>query len=68
VLFMPSTVAFIEGLEEEPIGDELEALLYYMNGYGFHSRLFVSWYHFACHPLCHTEYSSCLSSTCWLIG
>jgi hypothetical protein len=42
VLFMPSTVALIEALEEEPIGAELEVLEYYMHGYGFTSRLHVS--------------------------
>jgi hypothetical protein len=42
VLFMPSTVALIEALEDEPIGDELEVLDYYMHGYGVTSRLFVS--------------------------
>jgi hypothetical protein len=43
VLFMPSTVALIEALEEEkPIGYELEPLDYYMTGYGFASRHFVS--------------------------
>ena len=41
VLFMPSTVALIEALEEEPTGYELEALDYYMHGYGFTSRHFV---------------------------
>jgi hypothetical protein len=71
VLFMPSTVEFIEDLETEPIGHELEALSHYMYGYGCISRLFVSvvdWSHFACRPWCHTEYSSCLSCSCWLIG
>jgi hypothetical protein len=53
VLFMPSTVALIEALEDEPIGDELEVLDYYMHGYGFTSRLFVSFavsclLHFVC--------------------
>jgi hypothetical protein len=50
VLFMPSTVTLIEALKEEPIGHELEVLDYYMNGYGFTSRYFVSlaaWCHFA---------------------
>jgi hypothetical protein len=42
VLFMPSTVALIEALEEEPIGYELEVFDYYMHGYGFTSRHFVS--------------------------
>ena len=41
VMFMPSTVALIEALEKEPVGDELEALTYYMAGYGFASRKFV---------------------------
>jgi hypothetical protein len=39
---MPSTVALIEALEEEPIGYELEVFDYYMHGYGFTSRHFVS--------------------------
>ena len=43
VIFMPSTVALIEALEQEPIGDELESLTYYMAGYGFTSRKFVSY-------------------------
>jgi hypothetical protein len=43
LLFMPSTVALIEALEdEEPIGYELEPFDYYMNGYGVTSRHFVS--------------------------
>jgi hypothetical protein len=42
VLFMPSTVALIEALEEDPIGYELEVFDYYMHGYGFTSRHFVS--------------------------
>jgi hypothetical protein len=40
---MPSTVALIEALEHErPIGYELEALEYYMTGYGVTTRHFVS--------------------------
>ena len=43
VLFMPSTVALIEALEDErPIGYDLEPLVYYMHGYGFTSSYFVS--------------------------
>jgi hypothetical protein len=71
VLFMPSTVEFIEDLESEPMGHELEALLRYMYGYGCISRLFVSvadWCRFASRPWCHTWNSSYLSCACWLIG
>jgi hypothetical protein len=46
VIFMPSTVALINALEEDPIGDELEILFYYMDGYGFMSRKFVSYLFF----------------------
>jgi hypothetical protein len=42
VLFMPSTVALIEALVDESIGGELDVLHYYMHGYGFISRSFVS--------------------------
>jgi hypothetical protein len=58
VMFMPSTVALIEALEDEPIGDELEVLDFYMHGYGFASRLFVSFavsrlLHFVCRTQTH---------------
>jgi hypothetical protein len=71
VLFMPSTVSLIKDLENEPIGHELEALLYYIYGYGYTSRFFVSvadWCHFECRPWYHTEYPLHLSPVCLLIG
>jgi hypothetical protein len=71
VRFLPATVSLIKYLEYEPVGHEVASLLHYMIGYGFASRWFVSvadWCHFACRPWYPTEYSSCLSSACWLIG
>ena len=43
VIFMPSTVALIVALEQEPLGNGLEVLVYYMEGYGFSSQIFVSY-------------------------
>jgi hypothetical protein len=73
VLFTPSTVALIEALDdEEPIGYELEPLVYYISGYGFTSRHFVS---FAI--LCHfhfflsdklTMFVVCVLSGSYLVG
>jgi hypothetical protein len=49
LIFMPSTVALVwafEDAEEESIGNELEVLEYYMDGYGFYSHKFVSYLDF----------------------
>ena len=40
--FMPSTVDLIEELEAEIIGDKLEVFVFYVFGYGYSSRRFVS--------------------------
>jgi hypothetical protein len=42
ILFMPSTFALIVALEEELDDEQLEVFDYYMDGYGFTSRKFVS--------------------------
>ena len=46
VVFMPSTVAMIEALEAANITEALEPIDYYMSGYGFTSRRFVSFLDF----------------------
>ena len=42
VEFMPSTVALIQELAETDMGKDLTIFNWYMNGYGFYSRKFVS--------------------------
>lgn len=42
VNFMPSTVSLIEDLNNEAPGEEANVLLYYMEGYGYMGREFVS--------------------------
>lgn len=42
MIFMPSTVALIEGLENEEVDEGLKAVGSYMNAHGYVSRLCVS--------------------------
>jgi hypothetical protein len=69
VWFMPSSVALISALKDEPItGDKLKILDHYMHGYGTMSRLFVSLLFPADVTILHSFLGDILSVFCPLRG